>query len=70
MSLGALMLGGKLGLELFEQLAKAGERRVAPILGAPHGHGDEWRARQLGGATGSDLGDLWRQEVGGRVLRR
>jgi hypothetical protein len=39
-SLGALMLRRKLGLELLEQLAEASERRVASVLGAPHGHGD------------------------------
>jgi hypothetical protein len=44
MGLGALVLGSKFRLELLKQLAEAGEGRVATILGAPHGHGDEGQA--------------------------
>jgi hypothetical protein len=65
---GALMLGSKLGFELLEQLAEAGQGRVAPVLSAPHGHGPTIRRRRKpdwvsGGREGAD-GSEWLSRSG------
>ena len=65
--LGALMLGRKFGLELLQQLAEAGEGRIAPVLGTPHGHGGTalslWRRQ--GGLREPLSCDLRERSLGG-----